>query len=113
MTANGGFRRADFAIEALGNVSFQGFTRGETWNGWECPYFSRETAEQILKASERNGYRWRYDDKADAYLVNHLDDPEDFEPERFEKNIIRIGDFEIAVYAVGAYSWTWAIFIRS
>lgn len=110
MTANGGFRRADFSIETLGNVSFQGFTRGETWNGWQCPYFTRETAEQILKASERNGYRWQYDETSDTYLVQHSADPTDFEPDRFEEVKIEIEGLETKAYAIGAYSWAWEIF---
>lgn len=112
MTATGKFRRAVFSIETLENLPFQGFTCGETWNGWECPYFTRETAEQILKASERNGYRWRYDETSDAYLVQHSADPEDFEPERFERANIEIEGLKAKAYPIGAYSWAWQILMN-
>ena len=30
-----------------GETIFEGFTLGETWNGWAMPYFTLETAEAI------------------------------------------------------------------
>jgi len=31
---------AKFKLEALGYDTFDGFTKGELWNGWDCPYFT-------------------------------------------------------------------------
>jgi len=106
MIENGGFQRADFAIEALENVSFQGFTRGESWNGWACPYFSHDTARAVLAASEQNGYSWCYDGDADAFFVRHADDPEGF-AEKFSALKAAIDGQDTALYAIGAYSWAW------
>lgn len=107
MTATRKFSRMRFSIESLENAEFEGFTDGDSWNGWACPYFTNQTAKTILKASEINGYSWRYDAAADAFLVSHIDDPESFEPERFESVNINVDGSNIVVYPVGAYSWIW------
>lgn len=102
-------RRAKFSLEMLEDISFEGFTAGDSWNGWDCPYFARETTERVLKASEKNNYRWSYDDKSDSFLVKHIDDPDDFEAEKFGGISIMVDGHKTMVYAVGAYSWTWEI----
>ena len=40
-------RPAKFSID-LGK-SYPGYTFNEHWNGWECPYFTKEVAEEICK----------------------------------------------------------------
>ena len=41
-------RKALFSIED--GPGFVGYTDGATWNGWAMPYFTREVAEEVLKA---------------------------------------------------------------
>ena len=36
---------------------FEGYTAGNTWNGWACPYFERQVAEAFLKPAIMNGYK--------------------------------------------------------
>lgn len=101
------FMRAEFSIDALENAKFEGFTDGDSWNGWACPYFTRETAEAVLKASEKNGFTWQYDNESRSFLVQHSNDPQDYEPERFSAMSILVNGAEHVVYAIGAYSWVW------
>lgn len=103
------FTRARFFSDMLGNVYFDGYTDGDSWNGWACPYFTQETAEAILNTSKENGYTWSYDETAACFIVRHNEDPEDYEPERFAGVKILAENREIIVFAIGAYSWAWNI----
>lgn len=86
---------------------FGGYTSGHTWNGWACPCFQRASAEQILRASEANGYRWSYDLERDAFIIGNIDDPDHTEPEEIEATTIYIDGNEVKVYPVGTNSRIW------
>lgn len=81
----------------------QGSANLGEWNGFACPAFTREQAEKALTHSEARGYRWHYDEVVDAFVVNHEDDPTDWEPQVFEG----FDHDDMRLYAIGAYSWTW------
>ena len=40
-------RPTKFKIESLGCEVFDGFTKGEEWNGWDCPYFTFNQAQKF------------------------------------------------------------------
>ena len=101
------FKRAAFCIDALPDQSFSGFSNGYTWNGWACPYFEKQTAEAVLRASEANGYSWEYNADTDAFLVRSKEDSPEYEPEEFSGQDIESDGEKILVYAIGAFSWTW------
>ena len=42
------YRKTCFCLEGLDDRSFEGWTCGDTWNGWEKPYFDLPTARRIL-----------------------------------------------------------------
>ena len=107
MTAQ--FRKATFTLDSLPNVAFEGFTDGSTWNGFACPYFTFDVAEDILQQSEVNGYRWDYDADQDVFLVWHEEDSADWEPEPISAVQISVGDSLYKSYPVGAYTWTWLV----
>lgn len=97
-------RPTKFKIESLGYETYDGFTKGEFWNGWDCPYFTFEQAQKILKTFNQLrqiiGLRnlAYYDSSNDAFVF-----PADDEWEIFN------ADFENGqkFYPVGAYSWIW------
>jgi hypothetical protein len=98
--------KAKFAIDSIPDVVFQGYTNGDTWNGWACPYFEKAEAERVLRASEVNRYLWTYTEN--GFSVQNQDDPEGYESEVFEALKIATEDgSELTVYAIGAYSWIW------
>ena len=70
MTSTSEFQSARFSIDSLPETIFEGFTTGETWNGWACPYFTHKVAVTVLEASRNNGYLWSYDVEADAFEVH-------------------------------------------
>lgn len=71
-------RQSEFSFD--GEKYFKGFTLGERWNGFECPYFELETANQIL---------------------SYIDETESLS----EFPMVAIEDREL--YPVGAFGWVW------
>lgn len=72
-------KSAKFSIEIYGNEIFDGFTRGEDWNGWDCPYFNFEQANKILEnynqLSKITGRSERavYDVRSDSFIFPGAD----------------------------------------
>lgn len=97
---------AKFRIESLGYRTFEGFTRDEHWNGWACPYFNFEQAQEVLK--NHNELRHIvgqknlafYDAATDAFVFpsSDGDDLETFTA--FQENNQKY-------YPVGAFCWIW------
>jgi hypothetical protein len=44
------FRKSEFCLEGLDDETFEGFTDGSSWNGWEIPYFELKTAQRLFDA---------------------------------------------------------------
>ena len=98
------FEKGCYSLDPI-QATFEGYTNGDTWNGFACPYFEKDVAESILKASEDNGYQWRYDPEQDVFLVQSKDDPPEYEPEEYQGQTISIDSKEVRVYGIGTYSW--------
>lgn len=98
-------RPTKFKIESLGYETFDGFTKGEDWNGWDCPYFKFDQAQRVLK--QHNQLREIigltdfafYDEVADSFVFPTGED----EPEVFPA-IYENGQ---RYYPIGAFSWIW------
>jgi hypothetical protein len=102
----GDFTAAQFQIDAI-EGSFAGYTNGDTWNGWACPYFLRPVAEAVLGAAEANGYFWTYDVTRDVFSVRNQEDPAEYESEEYVGTDIVADGETCHVYGIGAYSWIW------
>ncbi len=99
-------QEAVFKIESLGYETFARFTKDEKWNGWDCPYFTFEQSEKILRTcntlrsiiGQKNlAY---YDAAADAFVFSSNDEDE---PEILAA-IIENGQ---KYHPVGAFCWIW------
>lgn len=99
------FRESYFCSDAA-DVRFHGYTNGDTWNGFACPYFEYDEAVRVLEAL---GNKWTYDGQLKVFLVFNEADPPDYEPEEFYAVEIEIDDKKIEVYGIGAYSWAWGV----
>lgn len=98
-------KSAIFCMEPL-EGNFPGYTNGDTWNGWECPFFTYDEAVKVLNASKRNGYSWRYDEMDDTFVVWS----EDSYTEEFAADLIETPDGKIEiVYPIGTYCWIWEL----
>jgi len=99
-------RLAKFNLESLGYETFEGFTKDEYWNGWDCPYFTFEQASKVL--NNYNELRRivdsqnlaRYDSEADAFV---FPSDEENEPETFSFII----ENDQKYYPVGAFCRIW------
>ena len=100
------FYGADFNMDISEEV-FSGFTDGDTWNGFACPYFTYDEATRVL---EEMGAGWEYDSRKDAFNVLI---PEGTEPDEYGSIMIRLDGKEIKTYAIGAYAWVWNIIEES
>ena len=99
-------RPTQFKIESLGCEIFDGFTKGENWNGWNCPYFTFEQAQKVLQIYNELGQivgqknPAYYDELINAFVFpsNDKDEPEMFEA---------VTENNQKFYPVGAFSWIW------
>ena len=87
-----------------GGKEYPGFSNGDRWNGWECPYFTFEVAKQI--ADEMNAVTSQkkivYDPQADCFVFEVSYYPHE-EWEKFEA-VMMDG---MKLYPLGAWSWVW------
>lgn len=99
-------RPTQFKIESLGYEFFDGFTKDEKWNGWNCPYFTFEQSRNIVK--NYNQIRRiigaenlaRYDSATDAFIF-----PADDEDE--QESFAAIVNNNQKFYPIGAFGWIW------
>ena len=99
-------RETQFAIDTLGDKVFEGYTQGEEWNGWACPYFTFEQAQKVVEAFNK-GERFegdkieaRYDAEQDAFcfLFESSGESDDFAAVELEGQ---------KFYPIGAGCWIW------
>ncbi len=91
-------------VEGVG--TYEGFTSGQHWNGWECPSFEKDVAQKLLndviKANEYG--KVSFDEKKDTFfLENDGDDTEDWQG--FD---IKTDEGIKHVYGIGSHSWVWS-----
>jgi hypothetical protein len=94
-------RLAKFTIDPYGDAEFEGFTADEHWNGWACPYFTREQAMRIVEAHNRiGGGHARYDEATDSFLFSFASPDE-------EDAFLAVNIGGRTLYPVGAFCWIW------
>jgi hypothetical protein len=96
-------RETKFSIDLLGDRDFDGYTTGETWNGWACPFFTFEQAQQLVKVYQENGLKAWYDEASDAFSFEvdaggGLKELDTFPAEEIDSK---------KYYPVGASCWIW------
>lgn len=99
-------RQSTFMLDALGERPFPGYTGGEAWNGFACPYFDFDQAQVLVAAWREQGWAAHYDETADAFVFSVNQDFEtgkSDESEAFAAVEIEGHKF----YPIGAFGWTW------
>ena len=97
-------RKTRFVIDT-NEQTYEGYTDGRRWNGWECPWFTKEVADEIMKALNNEDIRAEYDSKKDSYLVYFDDDADG--PYEFDGADVKTEDGSMHLYPVGAWCWIW------
>jgi hypothetical protein len=74
------------------------------WNGWLIPHFTYEIAMRV--AADNSNLR--YVEHSDVFvLVEEGSDLDDADLVTFAPNMIKVGDLELKVYAIGGFHWCW------
>jgi hypothetical protein len=102
------FCKGHFSIEEWFGP-FEGWSQGQRWNGWECPYFEFDTALRMVDAWNNialcdEEYQARYDEARDAFCFR---DGGLEEWDCFGAKTIEIEGKTVKVYPIGAFCWTW------
>ena len=83
---------------------YEGYTDGRHWNGWECPWFTREVTEQIMKDLNNDGVSTEYNAETDSYIVQAK---EWDQPDIFDGADVNTEDGVQHLYPIGAWCWIW------
>ena len=78
------------------------------WNGWNCPYFTKEVADKIvdyLDAPAATVLRYDEDNDVYVYKYNLGEDETDY----YEPIEIIAPDGIRKVYPIGSWFWTWEV----
>jgi len=98
-----------------GENYFVGFSNGETWNDFECPYFELEECRKIMNTFNKENEELEvnikliYDEENDCFI----EEDENYEEEEYivyEATFINVDGINKKVYALGSYNWTWVEF---
>jgi len=81
---------------------FEGYTYGACWNGWECPYFTKEEALRVIEQYNSEEDPMWYDEEKDAFGYTTDDGTEYWEAEDY-----KIDGQKLILYPIGAWYWIW------
>jgi hypothetical protein len=88
---------------------------GEFWNGWACPYFTKEQAYVFAAMWHARFYKKTWSRKKLFTFDAANDIYSFFDPENEEIEAVKGADrlgpdgATIHVYAIGSHGWTWSI----
>ena len=93
------FRAAEFEFDE--GPSWKGFTTGQTWNGWACPWFDKDTTLAVLDwMGEGNSEDYSLTYEVEGELITLIDSGCPEEPWTLEPD-------ENGLYNMGGV-WTWS-----
>lgn len=98
-------RRAAFVLGVLPG-RYDGWTRGETWNGFACPLFDEATTRSVVRDLNASGDGRASLDEGTG-VVSVLDDDYPGEPERFGPEVVEVEGRPVRLWAIGAMVWAW------
>lgn len=88
-------RAAQFRLDCLPEMVWSGYTDGETWNGFACPWLTFMESLRLQRALEEMANR-------EGLEADQID--LDWQPQDFRRGQLEDGN---TVYAIGAREWTW------
>lgn len=88
-------KKAIFSMDCF-DENIEGFTYGNTWNGWACPYF---TFDNAMKLTSLVPFNMWYHQEGDTFLTMS----DEIDNEEFNAVIIDGQKY----YAIGNCSWCW------
>lgn len=92
-------RKTLFTIDGIEAV-FEGYTDGSHWNGWACPWFTKEVADDIMRMTNKDNENvMRYYQEIDTYSY-YIDDDNNSEFKGKDINGLHL-------YPIGNAYWVW------
>jgi hypothetical protein len=91
-------RKAKFSIDLIDGFTFDGYTQGEEWNGFACPYFNFEQAVYLKDVFSKVGVNASYNQNKDLFIFVINMETESYFPVNIEGN---------KYYPIGAFNWIW------
>ena len=96
--------KSKLIIDSMPDQVFSGFIeKDKLWNGWVCPWFTKETTEKIL---DTFGYDWSYDEKTDSY--RYVTPDGDFAETIVKGQDIMVDFLLEHLYPLGNCEWIWS-----
>lgn len=100
-----------FSMDFLEKKSYPGYTFGQLWNGWACPFFSKEVTLKILKEltnQKNSSITFSFDQEFNTFFVFDSNNSEDDPPDIASGQDILISqDHHIHLYPLGSQTWCW------
>lgn len=98
-----------FSIDGS-DVVFPGFTFGDTWNGFACPYFTKNIGDSVITALTDIGVETplSFDAAADAFVELIPISTTETERGEYKGEDIETAEGIIHVYGIGNSGWTWS-----
>lgn len=96
-------RKTRFVIDT-NEKSYEGYTDGRLWNGWECPWFTKEVTEEMMIDLNKEGVWTEYNQETDSYIIKSENCDE---PDVFEGYDVVTEDGPMHLYPIGAWCWIW------
>jgi hypothetical protein len=94
-------KETNFQIDFLPGRTFPGFSMDKYWNGFDCPYFTFEQAQNLATVWRETGKSTSYFENEDVFVFEPVDGSE--ESELFAAELINGKKF----YPIGA-GWIWS-----
>lgn len=99
-------RETTFGMDGI-EKTFKGYTFNQYWNGWDCPYFTKEVADEICKELYTDEFRCYYDPNTDTYYCK--DDYSGYEREEIgHPTDINTPNGNLKVYDFSYGGWCWS-----
>lgn len=87
--------------------SFEGYTFDQTWNGFACPYFTREEGDAVLYYCIASGDEGHYDQQEDTFMVTYPPEAGG-ETDSFPGIDVEVDGKPMHLYPIGAWHWCWS-----
>ena len=97
-------------FEIDGMYKVKGYSFGDYWNGFECPFFTEDVAtdivEETLDADLTQDYflSYEYDEEKDMFILETRNADLEFEAIYIETEAGK----RIALYPIGSWIWCWS-----
>lgn len=93
-----------FTVDGFAEA-YIGYTGGDRWNGWDCPYFEVAEALEIMKEFNKCAeFPMFYDKITDSFCIDNTEDKifEEWKGTNYETE-----EGVKHLYGIGANSWVW------